>query len=234
MHQKVSAHQGSATAYLDRIPLAGDGSPREEWASTITHAAATIGAAVAIVELIELGRTSGSRLPLICLAVFGFTLLNLYLISTVYHLVRNGRAKRLLRILDHVSILYVIAGSYTVVVLMFLHGEIRWIMLYTEWGLALAGTLYKLLFLGRAKVLSMGFYLVMGWLALVAWPQMIALHVGELNLWLFLGGGAYMAGLVFFGMKRLPYNHAVWHLFVMAGSACHIIGIYQATRIVYG
>lgn len=234
MRHKVGVLQGSGTAYLDRIPLAGDGNPREELASTVTHAAATIGAVVAMIELIHLGVTSGSPVPVIALGVFAFTLLNLYLVSTVYHLVRDGRLKRLLRMLDHVSILYVIAGSYTGLILLFLHGEVRWIMLYTEWGLALAGTLYKVLFLGRAKVLSMAFYLGMGWLALVAWPQMIALHVGELNLWLFLGGGAYMAGLIFFGMKRLPYNHAVWHLFVMAGSACHIIGIYEATKILYG
>lgn len=226
---------GSADArFLDRVPLATGASVREEWASTVTHAAAVVGAVAASVELIRLSMTGGSLVSTISLVVFGLTLVNLYAVSTVYHLVGNVRVKRLFRILDHISVLYLIAGSYTVVAMLFLHGPIHWIILFLEWGLALIGTLYKVLFLGRARGLSLVFYLVMGWLALIAWPQMISLQQAHLVFWLLGGGAAYMIGLAFFGLKRLPYNHAVWHLFAMAGSTCHVVGIYLAVRGLFG
>ncbi len=231
-----NSHAGKASGggFLDRVPLVSNSGRSEERASTFTHAVGTLGSIVAAVELLRLGLESGSPLSVISLGVFGLTLINLYAVSTVYHFLGNIRAKKLFRILDHVSVLYLIAGSYTAVVMLFLHGPICRVILFIEWGLAVVGTLYKILFLGRARGLSIVFYLVMGWLALVAWPQMILLGEGDLTQWLLAGGAAYTVGLTFFGLKRLPYNHAIWHLFVIAGSACHVIGIYQATKIIYG
>ena len=200
----------------------------------ITHAAAALGAAAATVALLLLAARGGSVRALIGTIVFGITLINLYLVSTLYHQTRRVPLKRVLRLLDHLSILYLIAGSYTVVALLFIQPPMREIILASEWGLALVGTLYKVLFLGRARAVSIILYLLMGWFAVFAWPQMVALRAGNLNLWLLIGGLCYTAGLTFFGMKRLPYHHAVWHLFVIAGSACHVIGIYAAMRVVYG
>lgn len=224
----------SRQRFLDRLPLSADVSLGEERANAWTHAVAVVGSVVVATFLLRLGFAIGSPRTIISLAIFALTLLNLYLVSTLYHLAERGRVKRLFRLLDHLSILYLIAGSYSVVALLFIHGPVRVIILACEWGLALLGTLYKLFYLGRVRGLSIVLYLVMGWLALFAWRQMASIQAGELGYWLLAGGVAYTAGLIFFGMKRLRYHHAIWHLFVMAGSACHILGIYQATRALYG
>lgn len=225
---------GGNERYLDHVPLAPAGKKREEQANAVTHGLAFVGAVVSVVALLRLAAASGSPVVVGALAVFGATLLTLYFVSTTYHLLAKGRAKRLFRLLDHVSILYLIAGSYTAVLVLFLHGRLRWVMLFLEWGFAIVGTVYKVLFLGRYKGLSMGLYLLMGWLAVIALPRMVSLYVGELNLWLLLGGVAYMTGLIFFGARKIPYHHALWHLLVIAGSTCHVIGIYEATRLIYG
>ncbi len=224
----------SSGGFLERLPLSAALSPGEERANMITHAVAAVAAAAATVVLVALALRSGSVHAVIGTVVFGSTLLNLYLVSALYHQTRRGPLKRLLRLLDHLSILYLIAGSYTVVALLFIQPPMREIILGFEWGLALAGTLYKVLFLGRARAVSIVLYLLMGWFAVFAWPQMAALRAGDLNLWLLIGGLCYTAGLTFFGMKRLPYHHAIWHLFVMAGSVCHVIGIYGAIVFTYG
>lgn len=234
MNEKVEPSNPRRSRFFDRLPLVPEHDPREERANTVTHALAFAASLVAVMELLRLGVASRSLFVVASLSVFGFTLLNLYFVSTIYHLLHRGRTKRLFRLLDHVSILYLIAGSYTVVLSLFLHGRLRWVMLVLEWGFAVAGTVYKVFFLGRFRGLSIGLYLLMGWLALIALPRMIALEVGELNLWLLLGGIAYMLGLIFFGSRRIPYHHAVWHLFVIAGSTFHVIGIYEATKLIYG
>lgn len=224
----------SSAGFLGRLPLATTLSEGEERANMVTHAVAAVAAAVATVALVALAVRSGSVHAVIGTVVFGSTLLNLYLVSTLYHQTKRDPLKRLLRLLDHLSILYLIAGSYTAVALLFIRPPMREIILGCEWGLALAGTLYKVLFLGRARAVSIILYLLMGWFAVFVWPQMVALRAGNLNLWLLVGGLCYTAGLTFFGMKRLPYHHAIWHLFVIAGSICHVIGIYAAIRIIYG
>ncbi|HUX22588.1 MAG TPA: hemolysin III family protein [Spirochaetia bacterium] len=231
-----STHTESAPSpgFLDRLPLSALSSVNEERANTLTHAAASVGAAAAVAALIRLVVDDGVRHGLLGIAVFGFTLLNLYLVSTLYHHMGRTRIKRLFRLLDHLSILYLIAGSYTVVALLFIEGPMRHVIIGWEWGLALVGTLYKLFYLGRVRGLSIVLYLLMGWFAVFAWRQVVAVQSGELGLWLLAGGIAYTAGLTFFGMKRLRYHHAIWHLFVMAGSVCHIIGIYRVTVALYG
>jgi hemolysin III len=234
MSDHTSLEPARPAGFLDRLPLSPESSVNEERANMLTHAAALLGAAAATGALIRLVVNDGIQHGLIGIAVFGFTLLNLYLVSTLYHLMGRTRIKRLFRLLDHLSILYLIAGSYTVVALLFIEGPMRHIIVGCEWGLAVVGTLYKVLYLGRVRGLSIVLYLLMGWFAVFAWRQVASIQAGEFGLWLLAGGVAYTAGLIFFGMKRLRYHHAIWHLFVIAGSVCHIIGIYRATVALNG
>lgn len=233
MSDKTRLGGSDEGGFIDHVPLVGSVDRRQERANGLTHAVAAVGAIFAAAELLRLGARSGSTLVVFCLVIFSFTLIALYSISALYHLLPRSRAKRLFRLLDHVAILYLIAGSYTVVLLLFLHGELRWVMLVLEWGFALLGTLFKVFFLGRFRWLSMGLYLAMGWLALIALPRFETLDVAQLNLWLLLGGLSYMAGLIFFGSRRIRYHHAIWHLFVILGTVFDFIGLYGAVRILY-
>jgi len=145
----------------------------------------------------------------------------LYAASTLYHGVYHPRAKRVLQQLDHAAIFLLIAGSYTPFALVTLRGGWGWTLLALVWGLAVLGIALQLARRSKVSRPLVPIYLVMGWLAVIAiGPLVRSMHSEGLVL-LFLGGIAYTLGVVFFAWRRLPYNHAVWHLFVLAGSACH-------------
>jgi hemolysin III len=154
-------------------------------------------------------------------AVFGTTLVLLYAASTLYHGVQSPRAKRVLRRVDHAAIFLLIAGSYTPFTLVNLRGSWGWTLLALVWGLAILGVALHVAIPRGARRLSVPLSLAMGWLIVIALEPLVrSVHPDGLAL-LIAGGLAYTLGVVFYAWQRLPYNHAVWHLFVMAGSACH-------------
>jgi hemolysin III len=154
-------------------------------------------------------------------AVFGATLVLLYAASTLYHGIPSLRAKRVLRQLDHAAVYLLIAGTYTPFTLVNLRGSWGWTLLALVWGLAILGIALQVAVPRRARRASVPLYLAMGWLIVIAVEPLIrSVHSGGLVL-LVLGGLAYTLGVVFYAWRRLPYNHAVWHVFVLAGSACH-------------
>jgi len=214
-----------------RVPLVSEGDAVEERANTLTHLGGLAFAAAAAVLLITAGVRTGSLLAVVALGVYGLTLVNLYAASTLYHNATLASLKRLFRLLDHVSIYLLIAGTYTPVLLLFFRGEVRWIVLAVEWGLTLIGTVYKVFFLGRLRLLSVLFYVLMGWIAVALWHQQEIPQAVGLAQMLAAGGLAYTVGLIFYGLKRLRYHHALWHLFVLAGSALHFVGVYRAARL---
>jgi hemolysin III len=168
----------------------------------------------------------GTALHVVTCAVYGITLILLYLASTLYHALTNGTAKRVFRILDHASIYLLIAGTYTPFTLLALRGAWGWTLFGLVWGLAVAGIVFKCFLTGRLHALSTAVYLLMGWIAVIAIrPLMAALSTPAL-LWLLAGGLAYTFGVVFFASSR-KYAHALWHLFVLAGSVCHFIAVYR-------
>lgn len=164
--------------------------------------------------------------------MFAVSLVLLYGASTLYHLLPPGRSKRACRLLDHVAIYLLIAGTYTPFALGALRGPWGWSLLVAIWSLALAGIGLKLQVGFRFPRLSTAIYLLMGWLVLVAIKPLVA-QVGTDGLsWLLAGGLSYTVGVLFFSWERLHYGHPVWHAFVLAGSACHFVAVlgYAAAR----
>jgi hemolysin III len=197
----------------------------EEIANSLTHGAGLALSIAGVSVLVTLAVLRSDTWTVVGCAVFGAALVLLYGASTCYHALRARRWKRVLRVFDHAAIFLLIAGTYTPFMLVNLRGPWGWSLFGVVWALAVAGIVLKAFFTGRFRVLSTLIYLFMGWLILVAIrPLVEALPHASLVL-LFAGGAAYSAGTVFYCWKRLPYHHAVWHLFVLAGSTCHFFAV---------
>ena len=197
---------------------------RQEIANSVTHGIGTALSVAGLTLLVVLASLRGSARHVVSVAVYGTTLVLLYLASTLYHAIQHDGAKRVLKILDHAAIFLLIAGTYTPFTLVSLRGPWGWSLFGAVWGLAAVGIVFKLFFTGRYEGFSTAVYLLMGWIIAVALkPLAMALPTGGIVL-LLLGGVAYSAGVIFYVQKR-PYAHAVWHLFVIAGSLCHFFSI---------
>ncbi len=198
---------------------------REERASALTHAAGTAVALVAGLVLVILAALHGDGWQLGSAIVFSASLVLLYLASTLYHSVHEPLVKRRLKVLDHCAIYLLIAGTYTPFTLVGLRGTLGWTLFAAIWSLALAGVVFKLFYTGRFRKLSTLVYVAMGWLVVLAIkPVMAALDAWTLG-WLVAGGLFYTLGTVFYHRESLPYAHAIWHLFCIAGSACHYLAV---------
>ncbi len=202
-------------------------SPREELAHALTHGVG-VGLSIAgLVLLVVASARFGDAWQVTSSAIFGATLVLLYTASTLYHSFRSEHLKAVLRKFDHAAIFLLIAGTYTPFVLVTLRGAWGWSLFGVIWGLAVAGVVLKFWFTGRFRVVSTLIYLGMGWLVLIALkPLVAALPRGGLA-WLFAGGVCYTAGTLFYLWKRLPYHHAVWHVWVLAGSVCHWVSVFS-------
>ena len=199
--------------------------PREEIANSISHGLALLLALAALPVLILSAAEVGSTRFTIGVAVFGVTIVILYLASTLYHSLTHERAKQFFRHVDHCAIFLLIAGSYTPFTLGVLRGPWGWTLLTIVWALAVAGIAMKLIAGHRHWWISMVLYLVMGWLAVVAAKPILTLVPLPGILLILAGGVAYSGGLAFFAAHRLRYNHFIWHLFVMAGTVCHYLAV---------
>ena len=204
---------------------ATDCTAREEQANALTHGVGGLLAAVAVAGLLIAASRGGDPWRIVTLAVFGVTLMTVYGLSTCYHLVRRPRLKVVLRRFDHAAIFLLIAGTYTPLMLVPLGGAWGWVLFGVVWSMAAVGLTLKLCCFDRFGWTQLGLTLVMGWLIVLAAPVMIpALSTAGL-LWLAAGGLAYTVGVGFFLWERLPYSHAIWHLFVIAGSGCHVMAM---------
>lgn len=201
---------------------------REERANFLTHAVGLAGAGLAGLTVMWVALGDDDPLRSGSLLVYGLTLVLLYGASALYHGISDERLKPMLRMLDHSAVFLFIAGSYTPVALVGVGGTWGWSMFGAAWILALAGVVLKKHKLGEIPVLGPVLYLAMGWLALVAIGPMIAALSPEVVGWLLAGGGLYTAGVGFYAWKGLPYNHAIWHLFVIGGTAAHFVAIVQS------
>jgi hemolysin III len=201
------------------------GEPAEEIANALTHGVGIALGVACTLTLVILAALRGDAYDIVATAVFGGSLILLYVASTLYHTARDVVRRSRLRILDHCAIYLLIAGSYTPFALGALRGAWGWTLFGVTWGLALFGVLFKLRFTGRYSVVSTGVYLGMGWLAVfAAVPLAQALSTPAL-LWLIAGGLSYTVGAPVYQWARFRYAHAVWHLFVLGGSVCHGIAI---------
>jgi hemolysin III len=159
-------------------------------------------------------------------SIYGSSLILLYSASTLYHTFQNPRVKRILRIFDHAAIYLLIAGSYTPFMLVSLRGPVGWTFFGIVWSIALLGIAFKTLFIGRFEKLSTAAYVLMGWICVFVFKEMMATLSPTGLSWLVSGGVVYTLGVIFYAWKKLPYNHAIWHLFVMGGSICHFFAVY--------
>src|SRR5713101_1064520 len=197
----------------------------EELANSLTHGAGLMLSIAGFIVLVVLAAMRGSAWRIMSCAVYGSTLICLYTASTLYHIIHPGRLKRILKICDHSAIYLLIAGTYTPFLLVNLRGSWGWSLFAVIWGMAMAGILFKVWFVEYFSVFSTAVYLLMGWLALLAIkPMLLSVPLSGL-LWLLAGGVLYTAGVVFYALKKVPYNHAIWHGFVIAGSTCHYFAV---------
>jgi hemolysin III len=195
----------------------------EEIAHAITHGFGAVGSVVGLVVLVVQAASRGDARTIVGVAVFGATMLLLYSASTLYHAVTGARAKFVFELLDHGAIYLLIAGSYTPFALVVIGGGWGWTLIGLSWGLAVLGILYEVVWRRPWKRLSLVFYLALGWLVVIAARPLAAALPAEALILLGLGGLAYSAGAVFYVWRMFPYHHAVWHLFVLAGTALHYL-----------
>jgi hemolysin III len=197
----------------------------EEIANSVTHGIGALLSLIGTAILLYRAVRDGTTLHVISFAVYGTCLFLLHLSSTLYHALRPPRAKRVFRVFDHCSIYLLIAGTYTPFLLLSLWGRWGLTLLIAIWTLAIAGIVFKSLFIGRLQRASVLLYILMGWMIIVAareaWIRVPHAAIGFVAA----GGLFYTLGVAFYAWKSLPYNHAVWHLFVLGGSVCHYAAI---------
>ncbi len=198
---------------------------QEEVANSVTHGLGLLASLAGAFVLVSLSVEQGEAWYVVSASVYGATLVALYAASTLYHALKGTRARNALRVLDHCAIYLLIAGTYTPVTLVSMRGGWGWTLFGLAWGLAAVGIIFKILAAGRYAVFSTVAYVLMGWLCIIAIkPMFVLLSPGALAL---LGAGRllYTAGVFFYRSDRVPYSHAVWHLFVVAGSVRHYLAI---------
>ncbi len=198
---------------------------REDFANSIIHGVGFILSIIGMCVLIAFASIYGNAWHVVSCSIYGSTLVFLYTASTLYHSIQLAKAKRVLRVLDHSTIFLLIAGTYTPFTLVNLRGPWGWSLFGVIWALAVIGILFQTTMLRKGAVVSVAFYVTMGWVVVVAIKPMLSLvDTGGLVL-LLLGGVAYTTGVVFYLWRQMPYNHAIWHVFVLAGSALHFFSI---------
>ncbi|MBW1645683.1 MAG: hemolysin III family protein [Deltaproteobacteria bacterium] len=201
--------------------------PAEERLNIASHAAGLAASLVGLVLLLRRAWPAGNARLFLSAAVYGFSLVALYAASTLYHATQDPARRRQAKILDHAAIYLLIAGTYTPFTLITLHGPTGWTIFAVSWSLALVGVGLKLFFTGRFRLLSTAMYLFMGWIIVFAiGPLTDRLSAAGLR-WLVAGGVAYTVGALLYSCKSIRFTHALFHLFVLAGSFCHFVAVYR-------
>lgn len=196
----------------------------EEIANSITHGLGVLLSIAGLAVLVTLAALHGSAWHIVACSVYGATLVLLYLSSTLYHAIQAPRAKRVFRVFDHSAIYLLIAGTYTPFLLITLRGKLGWTLFGLQWGLAVAGIVFKSLTREGYEIASTIVYALMGWMGIVGIKAIYAsLSLGGVA-WILAGGLSYTIGILFFAINR-RYCHAIWHLFVLAGSVCHFYAV---------
>jgi len=198
----------------------------EEVANSITHGVGWLLSIGGLATLVTFAAITGGALRVVSCAVFGATLVFLYAASTLYHALPCERAKHVFRVLDHSAIFVLIAGTYTPLSLVAVGGPWGWSIFATIWALAAIGVLLNTIAHGRWRWLSITLYVTMGWLVVIAIRPLVTAVGGGALVLIVAGGLAYTLGLTFYGWRRLPYGHAVWHVFVLAGSVLHYLAVF--------
>ena len=197
----------------------------EEIANSITHGLGFGLSVAALTILVVNASREGDPWAIIAFSIYGTSLSILYLISTLYHSLTHSRTKAIFRRLDHAAIYLLIAGTYTPVILISLRTTWVIYLLPVVWSMAIIGIYIKIFYIHRYERLTLAYYIIMGWLALIAIKPLFNSIPIESFVWIILGGVAYTTGVLFYSWNRLPFNHTIWHGFVLAGSFAHFMGM---------
>lgn len=201
-------------------------SPIEEKINVISHAVGFFLSLIALGFLVVRASISGNVLHVVSFTIFGVSLMVLYAASSLYHNAKQPEVRKRLKIFDHASIYVLIAGTYTPFTLVTLQGSAGWVIFGISWGIALVGITLKLFFTGRYSIASTVMYVLMGWVIIFAIKPLVHNLSSDGLFWLFLGGVAYTVGAVLYSIKKIKFNHAIFHLLVLVGSFCHFVSIY--------
>ncbi|MCM3038320.1 hemolysin III family protein [Paenibacillus motobuensis] len=198
---------------------------REEVANAITHGIGAMLSLAGLVLLIVFSSLQGTAWHVVSFTIYGVSMLLLYVCSTLVHSFKEGKVKDLFEFFDHSSIYLFIAGTYTPLLLIAVRGPLGWSLFGVVWGIALLGVLFKAFFVKRFLFMSTIFYLIMGWLIIIAWGPLTAAIPQPGIVLIVTGGILYTLGTIFYVWRIFPYHHAIWHLFVLAGSVTHFFAI---------
>jgi hemolysin III len=201
-------------------------SPGEEKTNIISHAIGLLLSVVALVLMVVRAGLHGNLLQLVSVSIFGVSLIALYAASTFYHSAKDPGQRARLRIIDHATIYVLIAGTYTPLTLISLGGWVGWAIFGASWAMAAIGISLKVFFTGKFDLISTLMYVFMGWIIVFAIKPLMDNMSSEGLFWLFAGGVAYTTGAIIYSIKKIPFNHAIFHLFVLLGSFCHFISVY--------
>ena len=202
-------------------------SPIEEKINILSHTAGLLLSLVAVVLMVMRASRYGDAWHIVSASIFGASLIALYAASTVYHSATRPELRARMRIIDHASIYLLIAGTYTPFTLITLKGPVGWVIFAVSWGLAISGIILKLFFTGRFNLVSTLMYIFMGWIIIFAVKPLLASLPTEGVYWLIAGGLAYTVGAIVYSIRKIPLNHAIFHLFVLTGSICHFVAVYS-------
>lgn len=200
--------------------------PAEHLANAITHGVGFGLSVACLVLLVVFAASRRGTWEVVSCSIYGATLVILYLSSTLYHSIHRPRVRRVLHIIDHAAIYLLIAGTYTPYLLVSLRGALGWSLFGLIWGLAAIGIVFQALFINRYKIISTLTYLAMGWMVVATIVPLLKVLPTMAIVWMAIGGLCYTLGVVFYVWKRLKFAHAIWHLFVLAGSICHFFGVF--------
>lgn len=199
--------------------------PAEHIANAITHGFGFGLSIACLVLLIVFASLRRGAWEVVSCSIYGSTLVILYLASTLYHSIHMPRVRRVLNIIDHAAIYLLIAGTYTPYLLVPLRGALGWSLFGVVWGIAAVGIVFQALFISRYKILSTLSYVAMGWMVVATIVPLLKVLPVMAIVWMAIGGVCYTLGVIFYVWQRLKFAHAIWHLFVLAGSICHFFGI---------
>ncbi len=199
---------------------------KEEKINVISHFVGLLLSIAALALLVVKASLMGNVWHIVSFSVYGLSLIVLYLASTLYHNSKNPIKRAKLNIFDHAAIYVLIAGSYTPFTLVTLNGTVGWVLFGLTWGAALAGVVFKIFFIGKFDKLSTVMYVLMGWMVVFAMKPLYENLSPQGLFWLIMGGVFYTVGAVFYAQNKLKFNHAIFHIFVLLGSASHFVSIF--------
>ncbi len=202
---------------------------KEEIANSITHGLGVLFGVAALTILLIFSIKKMEVLSIVSFSIYGLCIILMYLSSTLYHSITNENIKKILRVFDHSSIYLFIAGTYTPIALLAMKGYLRIIILISVWSIAIFGVVFKITThskMDKFQRLSLGLYLAMGWIAVFTIKPIITMTSIQFFAWILGGGLLYTLGTIFYSIKKIPYHHAIWHVFVLSASIIHFFGIF--------